>query len=209
MLEVQVQLQRAELGCVTRAEFVPVVDVNGLFLFSSHFPPSFSLYSFASHLFEVPSASGQVEVCLEAGETLFLCRNHSCWVCLPCCWGDLSFLRSILFWKQLVPLGKQWLFGAVKPGQHRSLGEFCQPGYWHQGCPGVQAPVVSVEFGSGCLSISFPLLVNSSLDGILFCAALQSAPHYCSCIFPHTSSGDCFGCGAFPPTRFVVQGWFL
>lgn len=106
MLEVQVQLQRAELGCVTRAEFVPVVDVNGLFLFSSHFPPSFSLYSFASHLFEVPGASGQVEVCLEAGETLFLCRNHSCWVCLPCCWGDLPFLRSILFWKQLVPLGK-------------------------------------------------------------------------------------------------------
>lgn len=41
MLEVQVQLQRAELGCVTRAEFVPVVDVNGLFFFPLIFPPPF------------------------------------------------------------------------------------------------------------------------------------------------------------------------
>lgn len=31
MLEVQVQLQRAELGCVVQAEVVPVVDVNGFF----------------------------------------------------------------------------------------------------------------------------------------------------------------------------------
>lgn len=41
MLEVQVQLQRAELGCVTQAEFVPVVDVNGFFFSLIFFPPPF------------------------------------------------------------------------------------------------------------------------------------------------------------------------
>lgn len=90
-----------------------------------------------------------------------------------------------------------WLFWAVKLGQHRSLGEFCQPAYWHQACPSVQVLVVSVEFGLGCLSISFPLLVNSSLHCVLFCAALQSAPLYCSSLFPPTSSGDSLGCGVF------------
>lgn len=95
-------------------------------------------------------------------------------------------------------LGKHQLFRAVKPGQHRSLGEFCQTAYWHQGCPGAQAPLVLVEFGLGCLSIYIPLLVNSSLHGVLFCAALWSAPLYCSCLFPPTSNGDLFGCEVFP-----------
>lgn len=50
MLEVQAQLQRAELGCVTQAEVVPVLDVNGFFFSLSFFLPSFSLHSFPSHL---------------------------------------------------------------------------------------------------------------------------------------------------------------
>lgn len=39
MLEVQAQLQRAELGCVTQAEVVPVLDVNGFFFFPLVFSP--------------------------------------------------------------------------------------------------------------------------------------------------------------------------
>lgn len=50
MLEVQAQLQRAELGCVTQAEIVPVLDVNGFFFSLSFFLPSLSLHSFPSHL---------------------------------------------------------------------------------------------------------------------------------------------------------------
>lgn len=41
MLEVQAQLQRAELGCVTQAEVVPVLDVNGFFFPSRFFSPPF------------------------------------------------------------------------------------------------------------------------------------------------------------------------
>lgn len=47
MLEVQAQLQRAELGCVTQAEVVPVLDVNGFFFFPSRFfsPPFLCILS--------------------------------------------------------------------------------------------------------------------------------------------------------------------
>lgn len=90
-------------------------------------------------------------------------------MCLPCCRG-CPIPRDIplgAFWKQLVSLGKDWLFWAVKPGQHRGLGEFCQPTYctkavlvfrllWFQWNLALDA------------SISFLLLVNSSLHGILF-----------------------------------------
>lgn len=128
-------------------------------------------------------------------------------MCLPSCRGDLPFRGSILsgaFWKQLISRKAPVISGSKAWAAQKFRGVLSDcllaPRLsWCSGSCGFSGiwpwvPLYLYSFAGELI----PACVLFIPAGVLFCAALWSAPLYCSCLFPPTSNGDSFGCKAFP-----------